>query len=609
MMPGHGGPLHHMNFEAGERRPLDWSLLARVLRYFRPYWPHALATVAIIALNAAVGLVPPLLVRDLLDRAVPGRDSLLLAELLLGMVAAALVGGFLGVAQNYLSTVVGQRVMYDLRNQMYAHLQRLSLRFFTDHRTGEIISRVTNDVGGVQQVVTTTLVSTVTNLAVVGSTAALIFALDWRLALVAVGVLPLFILPTRRVGRARQRLAGQVQAALAEMNHHMHETLNVSGALLVRVFGRREEETERFRRRNAELMRLNVRQSLVGRWFFMWIGLFGSLGPAVIYGFGGWLAIRGQISVGTVVAFVALLGRLYGPLSMLLNVHVELYASLALFRRIFEYLDLEPEVRGRPGARPLTAVRGRVAFEDVTFSYRPGAPALRDLSFTVEPGRLCALVGPSGAGKTTVTYLLLRLYDPDAGRVTLDGVDLRDVTLASLAEQVGVVTQEPYLFYGTVRENLLYARPGATQDELEEACRAAQVHEVVAALPQGYDTVIGERGYRLSGGEKQRLAIARVVLKDPRLLILDEATSSLDSHSERLVQQALDHLLRGRTSIVIAHRLSTVLQADKILVLDGGRLVEEGTHAELLARGGLYSLLYREQFAALAGQPAELGYN
>lgn len=604
MMPGHAGPLHHMNFgEVRERPPLEWALLRRILRYFRPYWPYALATLAIIGLNAGLGLVPPLLVRDLLDRAVPGRDVRLLLLLLAGMTAAALAGGFLGVAQNYLSTLVGQRVMYDLRNQMYAHLQRLSLRFFTDHRTGEIISRVTNDVGGVQQVVTNTLVATVTNLAVVASTTALVFALDWRLALVSVGVLPFFILPTRRVGRARQRLAAQVQAALAEMNHHMHETLNVSGALLVKVFGRQEHETERFRRQNRELMQLNVRQALVGRWFFMWLGLFGSLGPAVIYGVGGYLAIGGGMSVGTVVAFVALLGRLYGPLSMLLNVHVELYASLALFRRIFEYLDLRPEVQERAGARRLTAVRGRVAFEGVTFSYRPGAPALRDVSFVVEPGQLCALVGPSGAGKTTVTYLLLRLYDPDEGRVTVDGVDLRDLSLASLAEHVGVVTQEPYLFYGTVRENLLYARPGASQAELEEACRAAQVHEVVASLPQGYDTVIGERGYRLSGGEKQRLAIARAILKNPRILILDEATSSLDSHSERLVQEALENLLAGRTSLVIAHRLSTVLRADRILVLDGGRLVEEGNHAELLRRGGLYARLYREQFADVAALP------
>ncbi len=598
MIGGHGGGhIHHLNYGDAPRQPLDKAVLLRIIGYFRPYAGHAALILVAVSAGALLGLIPPMLIRTVLDVAIPRRDVLLLWELVGGMILAALAGGLVSVGQNYLSNLVGQRVMFDLRNQMYAHLQSLSLRFFTETKTGEIMSRVTNDVNGVQQVVTNTLVATVTNLATVASTVFLLFSLNWKLALVSVGVLPFFILPTRRVGKVRQRIAGETQARLSDLNTIMQETLSISGILLVKAFVRGRDEVERFRAKNAELMRLSLRQALVGRWFFMWLGLFGSVGPAVLYGFGGWLAIRGELSVGTVVAFVALLGRLYGPASMLLNVQVEIYTSLALFRRIFEYLDLPPEVRERPDARPLETVRGRIAFEEVSFSYRPGGPrALDRVSFTIEPGQLAALVGPSGAGKTTITYLLPRFYDPTAGRVTIDGVDVRDVTMDSLLRQIGMVTQETFLFHATIRENLLYARPGATQEELEAACRAAHIHEFILSLPDGYETVVGERGYRLSGGEKQRLAIARVILKDPRILILDEATSALDSESERLVQEALERLMAGRTSLVIAHRLSTILKADVILVLDRGHLVEQGTHAELLARGGLYARLYEQQF-------------
>lgn len=604
MIHGHpGGHGHHMNFEGPRERPrVDRGELGRILGFFRPYRLHALGILGAMAATAVLGLVPPVLVRDVFDRALPHGDGRLLALLVGGMVLAALASGLVGVGQNYLSTLVGQRVMFDLRNRMFAHLQRMSLRFFTDTRTGEILSRVTNDVSGVQQVVTHTLVSTASNLVTVLSTLFLLFSWDWRLALVAVGVLPFFILPTRRVGRVRQRIAAETQARLAEMNAAMQETLSVSGALLVKSFGREADEVERFRRRNLELMRLQVRQALVGRWFFMWLGLFGAIGPAVLYGAGGWLALRGEMTPGVIVAFVALLGRLYGPASMLLNVQVEIYTSLALFRRIFEYLDLPVEVRDRPGALELGDVRGEIAFEDVSFAYRPGgAPALDGVSFRIAPGQLAALVGPSGAGKTTITYLLPRFYDPTAGTIRVDGHDVRDVSLASLTRRIGIVTQETFLLHTTVRENLRFARPDATEADLLAACRAAHVLDTINALPEGFDTVVGERGYRLSGGEKQRLAIARVILKDPRILILDEATSALDSESERWVQEALERLMVGRTALVIAHRLSTILRADVILVLDGGRLVEQGTHAELLARRGLYARLYEQQFH---GRPA-----
>jgi len=569
---------------------------ARIVRYLLPAWRPATLILFCIATVAILGLIPPLLIREVIDKAIPTGDVKLLNGLILGMIAAPLLAGLLGVWQNYLITVMGQGVMYSIRNQMYERLLRQSLRFFTQTKSGEILSRLQNDVGGVQGVVTGTLVSLATNTFVVATTLIVLFRMDVRLTLVAAAVLPLFILPTRRVGQARKRLSKETQERLAELTAAVQETLSVSGFLLARLFGAQQHERRRYAEKAGAVRDLQIRQSMVGRWFLMWILMFASIGPALIYLVGGHEAIAGRMTIGTIVAFVTFLGRLYAPVSALVNVHVEIMSAVALFRRIFEYLDLEPEIADPPDPVRLASPRGELRFENVSMSYIAGTPTVRDVSFEARPGEMVALVGPSGAGKTTITYLATRLYDPSDGRVTFDGVDLRRLALADIARWTAKVTQETTLFHATVEENLRYAKPEATLEEIERACRLAQIHDVIAGLPEGYRTPVGERGYKLSGGEKQRLAIARVLLRDPKLLILDEATSSLDSRSEALIQRALEPLIAGRTSLVIAHRLSTILRADQILVLDQGRLVERGTHDSLLAAGGLYAKLYEEQF-------------
>jgi ATP-binding cassette subfamily B protein len=627
----HGrGWLSFMEHDESKPQPqINRALLGRVLAYARPYWRSLGLMLAAIGVTALIGLVPPLLYRDLIDNVLPNHDFARLQWLALGMVGIPVLSGLISVGQRYLSARVGEGIICDLRQSMYDHLQQMSLRFFTHTRSGEIVSRFNNDVVGAQSAVTSTLPDITSNLITLVSTLAVMISIEWRLALLSVAVLPLFLLPVRRVGSILRRIRRQALQYNADMSSIITETLGIDGVLLVKTFGRQNQEVGRFRQASHQVRDIGVRQALVGRWFFLGLGIASAIGTALIYWVGGYQVLRGAMTVGTIVAFAAYLSRLYGPISSLSNVQVEFVQSLVSFERVFEYLHLPVEIEDRPGAMELDRVQGHVRFEDVSFSYleedeSPALPAggldpngdqpreatgvittrrwaLRDLSFEILPGRLAALVGPSGAGKTTVTYLLPRLYDPTVGCITIDGHDLRDVTQKSLAEQIGMVTQETYLFNDTVRANLLYADPDATQARLEAACRAANIHDFIMGLPKGYDTVVGERGYRLSGGEKQRLAIARVVLKDPRLLILDEATSSLDSASEALIQAALEPLMKGRTSLVIAHRLSTILAADQILVLDEGHLVEQGTHVELLARGGLYAHLYETQF----GQKAE----
>ncbi len=572
------------------------ATVPRALAYIRPYWARATLIGVCLLASASLTAIPPLLIREIIDVALPQGNAGLLNLLVVGMIAIPVGTGLIGVLQSYLNSTISQRIMFDIRNQLYIHLQGLTLRFFTSKHTGEVMSRLTADVAGIQNVVTGSLISIASNLFTVSITLTVIFALNWQLALLSISLLPLFILPTRLVGRVRRRLQKQTQEARADLSTQMQETLNISGFLLMKIFNREGSEARRFREKSRSVMDLQVRQSMVGRWFFMLMGLFSFVGPALIYWWGGHQVMSGALTVGTIVAFVAYLARLSGPVTSLATVYVDVQAALALFERIFEYLDTRPEITNSPSAVHLPKLRGSIEFDRVSFEYVPGRQALKNVSFAVEPDQLAALVGPSGAGKTTTTYLLPRLYDPTDGVVRLDGTDIRDIRLDSLREHIGMVTQETFLFHTSVRENLSYARPDATDDELVEACKVAQLHDFVTGLPEGYDTLVGERGYRLSGGEKQRLAIARVILKAPRVLILDEATSHLDSLSESLIRSALEPLLHGCTSVVVAHRLSTILRSDVILVLDEGRLVEQGTHSELLALGSLYARIYEEQF-------------
>jgi ATP-binding cassette subfamily B protein len=560
-----------------------------------------------ILVIAIIGLATPLLLKLVIDDAILHRNLSKLTLYTSLMIALPIVSGLIGVGQTYLNNLVGQRVMRDLRNNLYAHLQAMSLRFFSATRTGEIQSRLSNDVGGIQNVITNTATSVVSNITTTLSTIVAMFILSWQLTAVSLALLPVFLYITYRVGSIRREISKNTQRSMADMTVLTEETLSVSGILLTKTFGRQAQSSARFEGENQRLADLQLRQQMVGRWFFMLISTFFTITPAVVYYVAGRMILGtpvGQvpaITVGGIVAFTTLQRGLFFPLGQLLNVQVELQGALALFDRIFEYLDLPIEIQDKPGAVVLDPqrVQGRITFDHVTFRYDPSIerPAVDDVTFEAEPGQLVALVGPSGAGKTTLSYLTARLYDVNEGAVRIDGIDVRDLQLESLAESIGIVTQETYLFHSSVRDNLLFAKPDATDDEIWDATRAANLYDRIVDLPEGLDTIVGERGYRLSGGEKQRLAIARVVLKNPHILILDEATSALDTHSERLIQSALRPLMRGRTTLAIAHRLSTILAADQILVVEGGRIVERGTHDALLRENGAYARLYREQFA------------
>ncbi len=631
---GGGGWRGYLSSE-GTKPKVTWELLKRVMGYSRPYRWHIAGMLLLILVSTGLGLLTPLILRDLIDRTIPSGDLHRLLLLALALLAIPAVGGGINVINRRLNARVGEGVIYDLRVALYSSLQRMSLHFFTNTKVGELMSRLNNDVVGAQNAISNTLVSIITNIVQAAAVLAVMLSLEWHLTLISILILPLFILVARKLGVRLRELARRQLDTIAAMNAMMNETLNIGGALLVKLFGREPVEVDRFQERAGSVRDIGIRRTVMGSVFFVIIGLLSAVGMALIYGMGGYLVIIKAFTIGTIVAFGSYLNNLYGALQALTNAPVDFATSIVSFERVFEVIDLPVDIEEKPNAIELKNVRGDLVFENVTFKYdvmrnllsdvyRAGqmdtvktvlsgnndhikeeAPTLSQaredalvaINFHVQPGQLVALVGPSGAGKTTLTYLIPRLYDPSEGRILIDGHDLREVTLASLSAQIGMVTQEAYLFHDTIRTNLQYAKLDATQAELEAAARAANIHDFIMELPDRYDTIAGERGYRLSGGEKQRIALARVILKDPRILVLDEATSSLDSESEALIQQALKHVMAGRTSIVIAHRLSTILAADLILVLDRGQIVERGTHAELLAQGGLYAHLYETQFS------------
>jgi len=601
-----GGPPNHMMYSTmynpekpSVQRAVNWERLGRL---FVPYWRQEALVLVCIVIASTLGLAPAILTKHLIDVSLAHHDVHGLWRDIGGMFAAAIVGALLMVYQGYQNSLVGEGIMRDIRTGLVAHLHRMPISFFTNTKTGEIMNRVSSDVDNVDSVVTGTLVTIVTNLATIFTTVVTMFVLDWKLSLLALAVVPLMILPLSPVGRRMYAVRKLTREKRDEIESLTQETLSISGITLIKSFVREAFEGKRFRSVSNDLMGLEIKLAMVGRWFIAAIAAMVIVGPAIVWLGGGYLTIYNGLTVGTIVAFVALLGRLYGPASALAGIQVQIVSALAVFERIFEYLDMEPEPTG---TQRLAHAAGDIRFEDVHFAYTPERTALDGIDLHIAPGQVAAFVGPSGAGKTTITQLVPRFYDPQSGTIRIDGVDVRDVRLESLRSHIGIVTQETYLFHDTIARNLRYGRDDATQGELEAAARAANIHDFIASLPEGYETVAGERGHKLSGGERQRLAIARVLLKDPRILILDEATSALDSENEALIQAAFDKAMRGRTSLVIAHRLSTILSADVIFVVEAGRIVERGTHAQLLASSGRYTRLYRTQFERAVRAPLE----
>ncbi len=616
-MPGPGGPRGRANFLSDEEKKnapkITRELMTRVFSYLKPYRRQLLLVLGCIAVSSVCSLFPSILTGNIID-VLTGKDLggwigggiSALIRLILMSLGLHLMSNLIGVGESYLSNWIAQHISFDMRNQMYRHLQKMSQRFFTSANQGDIITRMTSDISGVESVVTGTFTSILSNTITLAVAVTAMFRKNWVLALVGIAVVPLFTLPTRMAGKRRWKLAGEAQACNDEINGILNETLSVSGQLLVKLFGREEAEYSRYRDANGRMIRLNIREKMAGRWFFMLLSTLTTIGPMLLYLVGGILMMKydSGLTVGDITVLVALLGRMYGPVNSLLNIQVDWIRSMAMFTRIFDYYDMKPEIDDLPGAKELKNAKGEIAFEHVDFSYDGERRILKDISFTLRSGDCVAIVGPSGSGKSTIVNLIPRLWDPTGGRVTFDGTDVRELTLHSLRDEVGIVTQETYLFNGTIRENLLYAKPDATEEEMIRACRQANILDFIERQSEGLDTLVGNRGLKLSGGEKQRISIARALLKDPALLIFDEATSALDSISEAAIQDAINPLIEERTSILIAHRLSTILAADEILVVRDGEIVERGTHQELVRAGGTYQELYETQFSR-AMDPAD----
>ena len=598
--PGHGGfGRGYLTEEEKQNRPkVTAALLKRVFSWLRPYWRQMLLAALCIMVSSWLGLLPSILTGKMIDEGLIGRDLQRLVFLIILSFVVTLFPNLIGVGQSWLNTWIAQHITYDMRNQMFRHLQQMSQRFFTSNNQGDIITRMTSDIAGVESVIANTFTSILSNAMTLIVALAAMFRMNWILALLSIAVIPLFLMPTRLAGKTRWEITREAQEHNDEINGILNETFSVSGQLLVKLFVREEYEYSKYEKASAELVRLNIRERLAGRWFFVALSTFSNIGPMALYLVGGILMMRydSSLTVGDITVMVALLGRMYGPVNSLLNIQVDWIRSMALFTRIFEYFDMPVEIENAPNALVVKDARGEVTFSHVEFAYEPDRPILKDIDFHLESGHSIAIVGPSGAGKSTIVNLIPRLYDVTGGTVTFDETDVRMLELHSLRQNIGVVTQDTYLFNGTIRENLRYAKEEATEEEMIEACKKANIYEFIKQQPEGLDTLVGNRGLKLSGGEKQRISIARVLLKDPALLIFDEATSALDSISEALIQEAIDPLIRSRTSILIAHRLSTILAADEILVIRDGRIVERGSHKDLVAAGGTYTELYETQF-------------
>ena len=601
MPPMGGGPMSRgflTEEEKANKPKVTWPLLKRIFAYLIPYWKQLVIVLGCIIISSVLGLLPSVLTGRIIDEGLIGQNLRMLIILILASLGVSLGSNLIGVAESYLNNWIAQHLSFDLRNKMYGHLQKMSQGFFTSSNQGDIITRMTSDISGVERVVTSTFTSILSNSITLICAVVIMYRENWILATVGALVIPLFTIPTRWAGKTRWTLTREAQECNDEINGILNETLSVSGQLLVKLFGKEEQEYNRYVAANRNMIGLNIKESMAGRWFRVVINTFSSVGPMLLYLVGGILMMKydSDLTVGDISVLVALLGRMYGPVNSLLNIQVEWIRSMALFTRIFEYFDMPVEIQNAPDAIVPAVANGNVEFKNVRFSYNPERQILKNVNFELKSGNSIAIVGPSGSGKSTIINLIPRLYDVCGGEVTFDGVDVRKLDLEFLRKNIGIVSQETYLFNGTIRENLLYAKPDATEEELIEACKKANIYDFVKSQEKGLDTMVGNRGLKLSGGEKQRISIARILLKDPVLFIFDEATSALDSISEKKIQEAIDPIIHSRTSILIAHRLSTILAADEILVIKDGEIAERGTHSELLDDGGIYQELYETQF-------------